>query len=370
MRILLSGYVLGEGRMSMVRFGRTLRDYLVRVLDAKDRVLLDENSGNLPEAALRPQGISVKLEKRLWIPLRLRLRPYDVLHILDSDYAAAIPKPRLRRTVVTCHDMMPFLQREYGFPDTFSRFGRHFFEQNLRKMAACGRIAADSRFTRDCVIKYTGCPLERVEVIPLAVEHHRFQPMARDPDVEAFRRRHGLEGKEVLLHVGAGVWYKNVEIVLEVLSELVRQGHSSVVLLKIGRITRAQADLAARLKIQDRIILLERVSDDEMPLVYAASDVLLWPSLCEGFGLPVLEAMACGMPVVCSNGGSLPEVAGRAAAIHEPRDVPGLAAACRRLLEDPSFADEMRTAGLTHAATYRWEKTAAAYYRLYAELNS
>ena len=355
--------------MSMVRFGRTLRDHLAHILDPKDRLLLDERSTDPPEAPLHPQGIFLKLEKRLFVPLRLRVKRYDVLHIVDSDYAAAIPKSRLAHTVVTCHDMMPFLQREHGLLESFSRFGRYFFEQNLRKMASCGGVAADSQFTRECILKYTRCASERVEVIPLGVDHDRFRPTPADStDIKAFRGRYGLKGKEAILHVGPGVWYKNVETVLKVISELVQQGRSNLILLKVGRLTREQMDLATRLRVRDRILLLERVADDDMPLIYAAADVLLWPSLFEGFGLPVLEAMACGTTVVCSNGGSLAEIAGTAAVVCEPRDVGGLAASCGRILDDLAFRDTVRAAGLTHAARYSWKKTASAYYRLYREV--
>lgn len=367
MNILLSGYVLGEGRMSMVRFGRTLREHLNRVADPADRILLDERSADLPDAPLRRQGLGVKLEKRVGVPLRLRLKSYGVLHIVDSDYAAAIPREKLAHTVVTCHDMMPFLQREHGLPEPFGRVGRHFFEQNLARMAACGRVVADSHFTRDCVLKYTACDPGRVDVIPLGVDHACFRPMPPEAIAE-FRKRNGFEGKEVVLHVGAGAWYKNVETVLEVLSTLVRQGRSKVLLLKVGRITAEQTELAERLNLRDRIVSLERISDADMPLVYASAQVLLFPSLCEGFGLPPLEAMACGTPVVCSTGGSLGEVAGDAAAVHESGDVQALAASCTRILECASYAAEMRVAGLKRAEAFRWESVAAAYYRLYNEL--
>mgnify|MGYP000865105173 CR=1 FL=1 len=161
---------------------------------------------------------------------------------------------------------------------------------------------------------------------------------------------------------------KNVETVLQVVHELVRRGRSNLVLLKVGRLSHSQIDLADQLGLRNRIIQFERVADEEVPLLYSASDILLWPSLCEGFGLPILEAMACGTPVVCSNGGSLAEIAGTAAAVHDPHDVNGLAESCLRLLESPSAFETAQAKGIAHAAGYRWDRTAATYYRIYKEV--
>jgi glycosyltransferase involved in cell wall biosynthesis len=299
------------------------------------------------------------------------LKRFDILHIVDSDYAAAMPASRLNHTVVTCHDLMPFLHREHGLGELFGELGRYYFEKSMRKMSRCGRVVADSAFSRDCILKYTDCPAHRVEVVHLGIDPARFHAMSKEtPALVEFQRRHGLAAKEVLLHVGGGAWYKNVETVLQVVHALVGAGHSNVVLLKIGRMTSEHAGLAERLGLYPRIVMLPRVTDEELPLAYHAADLLLWPSWYEGFGLCVLEAMACGTPVVCSNGGSLPEIAGDAAAMHDPKDMDGLAASCRRVLEDPTFRTKLSDAGLARAVTFRWERTAAAYYRIYTELHS
>ena len=367
----MAGYVLREGRMSMVLLARTLRDHLVPVLRPGDALVLDERSDAMPAAPLSPQGFPVKIEKRLWFPLRLRWKRFDILHIVDSDYAAAIPASRLSRAVVTCHDLMPLLHREHGLGEVFGRSGRYYFAKSMRKMSRCGRVVADSAFSRDCILKYTDCPTHRVEVVHLGIDLVRFQPMSKEtPVLMDFQRRHGLVGKEVLLHVGGGAWYKNVETVLHVVHALVRAGHSNVVLLKIGHMTSEQAALAERLGLHPRIVMLPRVTDEELPLAYHAADLLLWPSWYEGFGLCVLEAMACGTPVVCSSGGSLPEIAGDAAVMHDPKDMDGLAASCRKVLEDPAFRTRSRDAGLARSAKFRWERTASAYYRVYTELHS
>jgi glycosyltransferase involved in cell wall biosynthesis len=357
--------------MSMVLYARTVFKYLTPILRPGDSVALDEPPGGEIGVPLTARGrISVKFQKRLALPLRLRSRRFDVLHIVDSDYSAAIPEGKLQRSVVTCHDLMPMLQQESGVWGGLSLAGRLFFRQSMRKMARCACVLSVSRFSRDCILKYTDTPENRILVVYEGVDHHRFRPGAEDDPIrEAFRRQHGLTGKRVVLHIGAGVWYKNVETVLHVMRELINRGCSDAVLLKIGRFSPEQEALCARLGLQDRVVLLPKVTDEETVLAYQASDLLLWPSLYEGFGICVLEAMACATPVVCSNGGSLPEVAGDAGVVHDPQDVPGLAASCLQVLEDQAFANTLRDKGLARAAGFRRENTVATYYSAYTRVN-
>ncbi len=369
MRVMLAGYVLAEGRMSMAGFARTLHARLAGCANAGDRFDLDEAPGGEVATPLTRQGLSAKLAKRVGVPWRLRRAQCDVLHIVDSDYAAAIPAAKLDRTVVTCHDLMPFLQRAYGPGEPFGRMGRFFFHENLRKMARCACVVADSEFTRDCLLKYTACAPDAIRVIYLAIDETVYRPIAaEDPALRAFRDRYDLEGKTVVLHVGAGAWYKNVETVLEVFHRLAKDAARDWVLLKIGRLTPEQDDLARRLGIDGRIRMLPKLDAAEVAFAYNASHLLLWPSLFEGFGLCVLEAMACGIPVVCSDGGSLPEVAGSAALIHDPRDVDGLAESCQRIVGDPACREALRAAGFEQSKRFSWDRTAAEYLAEYRAL--
>ncbi|HOZ49095.1 MAG TPA: glycosyltransferase family 1 protein [Candidatus Hydrogenedentes bacterium] len=368
MNVLISGYVPAEGRFSMVRAARAIQANLTPLLDAGDAVRLDESGVEPVADALDYRSLSVKLRKRLLMPLGLRWKPYDVLHVIDNDYAAGVPARCAARTVVTCHDMMPFLLHD-RIEDAFPRrAGRTFYLRGLERMSACGRVVCDSQFTRRCVLEHTACLPERVEVIPLGVEPS-FRPLGATR-VGVFRERHSLTGKRVVLHVGSADPYKNLEAVFRVVSSLRRALGDSVMLLKVGgRFSAAQETLMSQLGLRDAIVHATGLSEEELVTAYNAADVLLWPSRFEGFGLPVLEAMACGTPVVCSNGGSLAEVAGDAACVHDAEDEDRLRASCARVLEDIAFADKLREAGAAQVAAYSWERTAAAYYVVYRRVH-
>lgn len=368
MKVFICGYVLGEGRFSMVRAARTIHKYLVPLCAPGDTVTLDEPTHGVIAPAPDCRSLSVKWRKRVLLPLRLRLKSYDVLHVIDNDYAAAIPPAALLRTVVTCHDMMPFLLTD-DLRDAFhGRMGLELYKKGLANMARCARVVCDSHFTRDCVLKYTSCPDDRTQVIYLAVDDC-FKPLGPDhPDVGDFARHHGLEAKQAVLNVGSTDPYKNLETVLTVFRKLMDKLGDDLVLLKVGRpFTAGQESLIAQLGLADHIVHLSGLSEQELVWAYNASSLLLCPSHFEGFGLPVLEAMACGTPVVCSNGGSLREIAANAAATHDPQDLDGLFESCRRVLGDERYAAQLREKGRRHAAEFTWTRTASEYYNVYKE---
>ena len=365
MRVLLSGVVPGEGRYSMIRTARTLFDALRTVMPAGHTVSLHAGEEALASPARAPRW-QVKLQKRLLLPLSLRFSAFDVLHIVDSDYAAAIPSSRLRQSVVTCHDLMPFLMAP-RLSDIFSPMGVRMFRRSLARMEQAARVVCDSEFTRATVLEKTACRPERVSVVPLGVEPV-FRPV-NAAEVAAFRRKHGLADAPLVLHVGSTEGYKNIETVIRVVGRLRKEGNGDTRLLKVGgRFSTAQLDLMEAEGLADAVVHLTGLPEEDLVTAYNAASVLLWPSHFEGFGWPVLEAMACGLPVVCSNGGSLREVAGEAAAVCDPLDADGLTGACARVLSDADHAAAMRTRGLEWAATYSWERTARAYLGVYQEI--
>jgi glycosyltransferase involved in cell wall biosynthesis len=122
------------------------------------------------------------------------------------------------------------------------------------------------------------------------------------------------------------------------------------------------------LRLRDAVQFTGYVADADLPALYSAASVFCFPSLAEGFGLPVLEAMACGTPVVCSNASALPEVAGDAAVLVEPTDAEAIAVALKRVLQQPEMAAQLRQHGLARAARFSWERTATETLDVYSRV--
>ena len=370
MRVLIAGYVPEEGRVSMMRTAHSIARHAAPLLDTDDEVALCDPRG-LDHTHAAADSRRVKIEKRLLGPARLWLRGAEVIHLIDSDHAFGIAPWNFRRTIVTCHDLMPFLLDPTLETVFGGRLGRYCYRRAVRNLATCAHVACVSEFTRRQLLERTGCRESRTSVIPQGVEAHfkRLEPV--NPALRAFRLRPGLSGKRILLHVGSCLPYKNIAGLLEILRRLVAGGRDDIALLKVGgNFSIAARDFIAAEGLDGALVHCTSLAEEELVLAYNAADLLLWPSHFEGFGLPVLEAMACGTPVVCSNGGALAEVAADKARVHAPEDVDGMAESCGRILDDPALAGAMGEAGIAHARSYTWERAARAYLALYKRVAS
>jgi glycosyltransferase involved in cell wall biosynthesis len=173
----------------------------------------------------------------------------------------------------------------------------------------------------------------------------------------AFRARHGLGDGPLILHIGRA-FYKNIPGTLRVLDRLRKDGIGAR-LVRTGRsLGGGDRRLAERLGVLQHVVELGGVLDDDIPALYNAVDLLLFPSLYEGFGWPPLEAMGSGTPVVCSNAGSLREVVGDAALTADPEDFEALSWHAGGVLTDAALRDTLIARGLTHAARFTWDDTA------------
>ncbi len=271
--------------------------------------------------------------------------------------------PRLARpTVLTVHDLIfaAYPQHHTYTNRTFLRVAMPLF------VRAADAIIAVSQQTRRDLLAHYATPAAKVRVIYEGIDD-RF---ARRSDYQSDLRGRYSPDRPYLLMVGTLEPRKNHATAMRALARLKQTGHPHRLLIAGGQgwLFEPVVALVAELGLTDDVTFAGRVPDDDLPALYAGADALLLPSLYEGFGFPVLEAMACGTPVVCSHSSSLPEVAGDAALLVPPTDDEALAAALERILTEPGLADELRQRGTAQAARFRWEMCAAETVELYREV--
>ena len=270
-------------------------------------------------------------------------RRADLFHGLNQ----RLPTVRLRRTVTTFHDLF-VLTSDYSTPD----FRRRFAEQARRAAAESDRIIAVSEFTATQVEQLLGVERSRLRVV-----HHgvRIPPPSQ------------IEREKIVLHVGAIQTRKNVARLIQAFEtispdwRLILAGSAG---FGADAILRAIDASPAR----ERISVLGYVTDEALADWYSRSMILAFPSLDEGFGIPILEAMAAGLPVLTSNRSALAEVAGDAAVLVNPESVEELTEALGKMIADESLRQELKQKGLARAAAFTWPKAVESTWNVYREL--
>jgi glycosyltransferase involved in cell wall biosynthesis len=291
------------------------------------------------------RGRRVLAEQTL-LPRASRRARVDLLHNLFTTAPALPGVPQ----VTTIHDLI-----YKRFPEAHSGV-RSLGMRALVPLSAkrSTRIIAISESTKSDVVSFLGVDPGRVDV---TYEAAGFTG-AIDPQPEtALRERYSLGEAPIVLSVSAHRPHKNLERLIDAIAVIERP----FVLVIPGYETRWEDELAAHVRrrgVQERVRLIGWLSDAELECLYEAATCMAFPSLAEGFGLPVLEAMARGLPVACSNATSLPEVAGEAALYFDPLDVPAMTGAVERLLGDAELRERLAAAGREQAARFTWERTA------------
>jgi glycosyltransferase involved in cell wall biosynthesis len=310
-------------------------------------VTVPVNARNRVQWVLGEQALLPRLAARAHV---------DVLHSLASTAPAW---GRFRR-VVTVHDLI------YArFPDAHAGI-RDLGMRALVPVAVrrSDRVMADSQSTRDDLVELLGVAPARIDVVPLGLGTvRREQPLPE----HGVRERLRLGERPVVLALSAKRPHKNLLALIGALARL--PAAERPVLVLPGYPTAHEADLRERsraLGIEEDVRFPAWVSAEELEGLWALARVFVFPSLYEGFGLPVLEAMARGVPVACSNASSLPEVAGDAALLFDPHDEAAIAQALQRLLSDRDLAEQLRALGLQRVREFTWERTARLTLESYA----
>lgn len=300
------------------------------------------------------------LEQQWRVPRLLR-RQAGALPLLYHSPYYLMPYRPSAPTVLTHYDLIPL-----HFPLYVSLRARLLFGVALRMALRAVKhvVAISEAARRDLLAAFPVSP-ERVTAIPLAPDP-RFQPQSAKT-IAAVRAHYALP-ESFMLYLGINKPHKNLVTLLDAYAQLPPSAPLLVIAGAWDDRYPESRQRAVALGLTERVRFLGPVADAELPALYAAASCFVFPSRYEGFGLPVLEAMACGTPVACSNVSSLPEVAGNAALPFDPTDATAIAQVLARLLDEPSLSDELRARGLAQSARFTWERTAAQTLDVYRKL--
>jgi len=307
---------------------------------------------------------------RLWTHARLSqemlVAPPDVLFVP----AHVLPLVHPRRSVVTVHDL--------GYrhePQAHRPLDRLYLDISTRYNArAASHVIADSAATRRDLVQLYGTDPQRITVVPLGVDE-LFQPVTDPARLAAVRAKYGLPG-DYLLYVGTLQPRKNLVRLIEAWARVIgdwrleigdcqienrksKIGNWTLVIAgKRGWLYEEIFATARKLGLEGQVLFPGYVPEEDLPALLSGATAFVLPSLYEGFGLPVLEAMACGTPVIAANISSLPEVMGDAGLLVDPLDSDALAAAMQRLVQDAALREDLRQRGLARARLFSWSRCA------------
>jgi glycosyltransferase involved in cell wall biosynthesis len=293
-------------------------------------------------------------------PARLAADHVDVFH---CQYMAPLFSPC--PYVVTIHDIIHEIHPEF-YPGNLARMMKLLYPLSARRSA---QVITGSDYSKGLINRIYRVPLERIAVTPYAVSDE-FKPEPDAGRCEQTAAKYGIHGRYILF-VGRIEPRKNIIGLLDAY-DLVRERHGSdhklVVVGMMDPLFKDFHEAIQSRKADKNVIFAGGVSQEDLPCVYSGADLFVYPSFAEGFGLPVLEAMACGVPVITSESGSLPEVVGDAGILLAPGDTSRLAETILDVLNDPDLRTDMTQKGLKQAARFSWRRTAEQTLDVYRKI--
>jgi len=383
LRVAILADYLEEGWPSMdlvadMLFDRLQREHPTAIEPSLVRPVLRRRAGRLPGGSRTPwlSGVD-RVANRLWDYPRVVAgfdSRHDLFHIVDHSYAHLVHRLPAERTIVTCHDLDTF--RSVLEPEMEPRSApfRAMTRHILAGLCKAGHVACDSHATRDALVARVGVSAERTTVVPNG-PHPSCSPNAEaSADLDAARLLGPRPGHIDILHVGSTISRKRIDVLLRVFHAL-RRTRPNLRLVRVGGpFTAAQQALARELNVSDAIQVLPVLDRSTLAAVYRRSAVVLMPSEREGFGLPVLEALACGTPVVASDLDAMREVGGYAATYCPVDDIDAWQRTVGRLLDERANNQAQwtlrREAGIRRAAAFSWSRYASDVVAIYARVTA
>ena len=295
-------------------------------------------------------------------PLKLKfIKELDLVH--DPYEIGPLSFKMPFKKVMTIHDLTPII-----FPHAFGLPIVLLHKLLLtRTLKTADKIITDSNSTKNDLINYFNIPEEKIRVILLAADE-KFKPLS-NKEIKEAKQKYNLNFP-FILYVGTLEPRKNIPSLIKAFYKLKKKNlqYKLVIAGKKGWKYKEIFETIDKLNLQSDVVFTGYVPDEDLPALYNAADLFVYPSVYEGFGLPPLEAMACGTPVITSNTSSLPEVVGDAGIMVDPYDVDRLADAMQEVLTDEGLRADMTKKGLGRAKMFSWEKCARETLRVYEEV--
>lgn len=372
MRVVLYCDFIEDQRISMDGYALNLTETLDKYYS--NFIELDVFKPHISPCTQRlTEKLNLKMRVARYIdyPLQIKNISGEINHILDHGYAHLLSVLDPDKTVVTVHDIIPILAGLGKMPGV-KPSGRAWLSEITARFYKKARwIIAISESTKRDLVNYCGCDPERIKVVYYGLHKSFVSTIDNSISKTTARENLGLpnNGVKLILIIGRD-FYKNNKSCIKVFSILNKKHGKSIKLVRLGADDDEWRRLVSEHSVENDVINIDYLALDQMPLIYSAVDCLLFPSLYEGFGLPPIEAMACGTPVVCSNAASLPESAGDAALYCEPEDVHGLAEATESVLMDESLGKEMVDKGFMHIKRFDWVENAKQVMDIYQSIHN
>lgn len=370
MRIAIDAHMVGTRETGNETYVLNLIKALARIDTTNEYYLLSPHPHSLPHDLSAQPNFSVARVSPSVSPIRIplampylcRREGYDLLHV---NYIAPPLSPV--PTVVTIHD----ISYEF-FPRFFSPRDRWLLSALVPFSARrAAKIIAVSEHTKKDIVKEYGILSDKVAVTHEAAGS-RFRSVSDPHQLLGIRNKYGISSSYILT-VGNLQPRKNLGRLIEAFIQLRQRNVLEPQLVIVGQPSWRVSDIHRLVQtsgLQGQVVFTGYVPDDDLPLLCNAATIFVYPSLYEGFGLPPLEAMACGTPVIASNVSSLPEVLGDGALLVDPYDVEGLAQAMLDLLSEPAALRALAARGLARSRTFSWEETARRTLHVYEEVQA
>lgn len=312
-----------------------------------------------------PTRLTERWLARLWYRLHLPLAVETwtgPLHLLHAPDFILPPVRRSTRTIVTIHDLSFVREPDSIMPG----MSYHLNTWVPRSVAQADCVIAVSEATRRDLVEIYQTPPDKIRILYHGVTSN-FKPVTDPARLQEVRQKYGLGQKPLVLSIGTIQPRKNYQRLIQAFAQV--KGEAALVIAGgPGWKNESIFDEVGKYQLGDRIHFPGFVAEADLPVLYSAAAIFIYPSLYEGFGLPILEAMACGIPVIASNRSSLPEVTGDAGLLVDPYDVAAMAAAMNRLLEDHHLRQQLSAAGLKRAAQFTWPGMVAQLVDIYRQL--